>query len=697
MHCLTQLIPPTAVTHAITLPFLSSSANNLVVAKTSLLQVFGLKSTIAASSPGGAREESHLSNGVGRGRGDRNERTIDTKLVLLAEYELAGTVTALCRVKTRSRSGGEAVLVALKDAKLSLVEWDPEAYTLSTVSIHYYERVDLQGPPWAPDLNRCVTRLAVEPSSQCAAFMFGSRQVAMVLFRQAGDDLVMEDYSPTGEPTKRHDPLSKANGHATPHPISSFVLSLLTLDPMLIHPIDLAFLHGYREPTLAILSSRMGPSLGLLHERRDIVALTVYTLDLEQRASTTLLSVDRLPFDIHRIIPLPPPIGGLLLVGDNEIIHVAQNGKTHGVAVNEFSRQSSAFALSSQSDLDMRLEGCVFEHLGTPNGEMLIILNSGELAILRFVMDGKNVSAVSVQRVKENNGGRLLSAAASCASPVGRGRIFVGCDDADSVVLGWSSNASKIRRQQRSSPQLSADVDSSGSEADGGNEEDDLYSSAQRPEPSKPSLPMIFPTTGELDEYTFRIHDSLLNLAPQQDYAFVGATGQAAGSRDKNPPRLDLVIAAGRGRAGRLLRMTPSVVLREARLDAPPGTTRIWSLFAARSASNAGGEKLHNTVMTSARNERGEDVSHVYSRLSSALEELPGSDFDPSAGATIEAATFMNGARIIQVLQKEVRTFDGGESIYRRKKTPPPHTLLQEPSTRVAEIEMITLRGAKAL
>ena len=53
---------------------------------------------------------------------------------------------------------------------------------------------------------------------------------------------------------------------------------------------------------------------------------TVFTLDLEQRASTTLLSVSRLPSDLFKVVALPPPVGGTLLIGSNEVVHVDENG-----------------------------------------------------------------------------------------------------------------------------------------------------------------------------------------------------------------------------------------------------------------------------------------------------------------------------------------------------------------------------------
>src|SRR5256885_14099325 len=122
MQCYTELIPPSGVTHAVSLPFTSPTASNLVVARTSLLQIFTQK---------------QVNNGH------------DTKLVLVAEYSLSGTVTSLGRVKIlNSKCGGEAVLVALRDAKLSLIEWDPDQHAISTISIHYYESEDRQSCPW---------------------------------------------------------------------------------------------------------------------------------------------------------------------------------------------------------------------------------------------------------------------------------------------------------------------------------------------------------------------------------------------------------------------------------------------------------------------------------------------------------------------------------------------------------------------
>lgn len=691
MQCYTELTPPTAVTHSLSLPFLSPSANNLIVAKTSVLQIFSLKSVltqVGTGSPGQATarngtEPSTRRQGDGQGLDSSvlaPERILTTKLLLVAEYDLSGTITSLARVKTQqSKSGGEALLVALKDAKLSLVEWDPERHSISTISIHFYEREDLQGSPWAPDLGECVNYLTVDPSSRCAALRFGARNLAILPFHQIGDDLVMDDYDPDidGErPEPTATPLKITNGDVprqeTPY-AASFVLSLLALDPTLIHPVHLAFLHEYREPTFGILSSQIASSSALLHERRDTLSYSVFTLDLEQRASTTLLSVTDLPYDLYKVIPLPLPVGGTLLVGGNELIHVDQAGKTNGVAINEFARQCSSFAMSDQSDLGLRLEGCTIEQLGIDSGEMLIVLSTGQLAVLGFKIDGRSVSGLSIRRIAGENGGDVLRASASCASIVGRGRIFIGSEDGDSAVLGWTRRSDRLKRQRpRTNVANDNDEEMDMDEEDVDDDDDDLYSGTKAGESSRDVVTSPS-STSTVDEYIFRIHDTLQNLAPMRDIAF-GRPRQSRAEAIKPSQRsssgLELLVSSGRGRAGALSTMKRELVPQNTGQLDFPNVQRLWAIRTS-SATVEGmlsqgpvgpGDVYDRFIITSKLNAAGEEQTTVYSITSAGFEIVNDGDFEPEAGGTIEMGTLNAGTRIVQALRGEVRTYEGGKS-----------------------------------
>ena len=678
MQCFTELTPPTAVTQSLSLPFLSASANNLIVAKTSLLQIFSVKSVLTNTTTSTENVTEHRRASINQpgssntinGHFQRGDRTFATKLVLIAQYELSGIVTSLARVKIlKSKSGGEALLVSLRNAKISLVEWDPERFSISTISIHLYEREDMQGSPWDPDVDDNVNYLTVDPRSRCAALKFGARQLAILPFHQEGDDLVMDDYDPEidGERSQTAVPQSKSEeedktGEKTPYG-ASFVLSMLALDPTLLHPVHVAFLYEYREPTFGVLSSQMASSMSLLHERQDTLSYTVITLDLEQRASTALLSVNDLPYDMFAVVPLRLPIGGTLLVGGNELIHVDQAGKTNGVAVNEFAKTSTSFPLVDQTDLAYRLEGCLLEQLGHDSSELLLVLKTGELAIVGFKIDGRSISGLTVRRVSDENGGSLLLAGPSCASLVGRGRIFVGSEDSDSVILGWSRKLDKLRRQRSDINTFAEEgIEMSDIEEDL-DDDDDLYSSAKVED--KPNELVATPVAAdESDDYRFRIHDLLENVGPIRSIAFEQPLRRSSNEVEKEAG-LGLLATSGRGRAGGLTsfhrQISPYVLESHLRSN----VTRLWAVSVTKALDGLSSrhevEGQDNYIVTSFQSEE-ESRSVIYSLSSPDLKEVKDTDFDPDAGAAIDIGTLNNGSRIVQVLPGELRTFDAGKS-----------------------------------
>lgn len=680
MQCYTELTFPTAVTHSLSLPFLSASANNLVVAKTSLLQIFSFKSVLSETNPAldgplETRRPSTIVPGATAipSAGQKGDRVHTTKLVLVAQYELSGTVTSLARLKILgSKSGGEALLVSLQSAKLSLVEWDPQRYSISTISIHLYEREDVQGSPWDADSLDHLNYLSVDPRSRCAALKFGARHLAILPFHQAGDDLVMDDYDPEldGERSEPSSPIlstrdDKVNLEKTPY-AASFVVSLLALDPSLSHPLHLAFLYEYREPTFGILSSQVASSSALLHERRDCLSYTVITLDLEQRASTALLTVSNLPYDLFAVIPLRLPIGGTFLVGANEVIYVDQSGKTNGVAVNEFAKVSTSFAMTDQSDLGLRLEGSVVEQLGLDNSELLIITSTGELAIVGFRIDGRSVSGVSVRHCAEEMGGQLTLTGPSCTSIVGRGRIFIGSEQADSIVLGWSRKADKLKRQ-RSRTDVTIDDESDASELDGedmDDDEDDLYSGAKAQAEAKGLISETM-VADNSNEYRFRLHDKLEGFGPMRNVA-LGQVSRSASEFADSAPERELLVSTGRGSAGGVATFTQKIRPIIKQKHSIPDSQKIWTVRVQDSSDmqldGAVVNEMDKYIVASKSISGSDAQSAVYKLSSGEPEELTDTDFDPEAGATIEVGTLNNGTRIVQVLSSEVRTFDAGES-----------------------------------
>ncbi len=123
MQVYTELVAPSAVTHSLSLPLTSAAASNLVVAKGSLVQIFATR-TVAAEfdpqfppePPAAARNEQQQPDADIRGNDDEaasllgggetlllpRDRAHHTKLVLVAEIPVAGTVIGLARLRLQN-------------------------------------------------------------------------------------------------------------------------------------------------------------------------------------------------------------------------------------------------------------------------------------------------------------------------------------------------------------------------------------------------------------------------------------------------------------------------------------------------------------------------------------------------------------------------------------------------------------------
>ena len=686
MQCYTELTPPTAVTHAESLSFLGPSCNNLVIAKHSQLQIFDLISVVTEV----ANDTDQTPNIVLTGKADTSflgdsttvKRTEYTsKLSLVAEYALYGTVTSLKKINSiKTRCGGEALLVSTKDAKASLLEWDPEALTLRTISVHYYEHEELHHSPWSPKPSHCHSFLTVDPSGRCAALKFGQRNLAIIPFRQLGEDIDEGEYDSDSneganvEPHEKVKPNGQIDAIRTPYS-SSFVLPLTALDPNIIHLVDISFLYEFREPTFGIVSSSVAPSAPLMRNRKDPLTYAVFTLDLDQRASTTLLSIGGLPYDLFGIVPLPAPIGGSLLIGGNEMIHVDQAGKTVGVAVNEFALQCSDFPMTDQRELGLKLEDCIVEQLEPENGDILLIASNGELYLISFKLDGRTVSTFSIQQVAEERGGMIFPATASCAASLGRGKCFIGSEHCDSALIGFSQRTAQLARKRSRADVLMELGDISADEEDFEDFEDDIYAANPL---SNGDGEQVSSDCHSSSSYHFRIHDVLKNNAPLQDITVMRLPAVGANDAYRQSKveveGIQLIGSCGKKSAGDLLTISRNFQPISINQFSLPDVVAIWSIHAKKptpeglprtesgkdsEAAVAADVEYDQLLFVSRISDDGLEESTVYDILPNTIEEKHETEFAPD-GATIDVGTLNDGTRVIQILKNEIRSYDLG-------------------------------------
>ncbi|KAJ3087269.1 Cleavage and polyadenylation specificity factor subunit 1 [Quaeritorhiza haematococci] len=326
------------------------------------------------------------------------------RLELLAQIKLQGNITCMEPVRTSTSVGllgMDSLLLSFSDAKMSLVEWSQACQNIVTVSIHFYEREEFKKESLT---DKWIPTIRVDPQFRCATLSFYNDRLAVLPFKQdagvgavAGGD-VEEDIT-------------------SKYPFTpSFVISMATIDPKIRNVIDTAFLYDFFEPTLAILYETTQTWTGRLESKRDTKSVAVVSMDVTQKNFAILYVVDNLPYDCFKLVPVPSPVGGLLVFSTRGIIHVDQtsipgvacavNGyygieteippppppapSADGTVVRSSAAESPKkdnplYSKSNVSDykhLGISLTGCM--HLFLNPDTLLLILQTGEMLILEL-------------------------------------------------------------------------------------------------------------------------------------------------------------------------------------------------------------------------------------------------------------------------------------------------------------------------
>ncbi|KAF8750300.1 mRNA cleavage [Rhizoctonia solani] len=203
------------------------------------------------------------------------------KLYLIREHRIYGIVTGLDQVQTMATTedGLDRLLISFRDAKIALMEWSDVVYDLVTVSIHTYERSTQVNTNTNPHFR---SLLRVDHCIVAELDILDQEQNVTSFAKEA-------PYSP------------------------SFVLDLpADVDNRIKQVVDIAFLPGFNNPTLAVLYKSEFTSTGRLHEARDTASLLTITLDLLTRTYPVFRTHPR-----SHMTPKRSPLAHLPLAGSN--------------------------------------------------------------------------------------------------------------------------------------------------------------------------------------------------------------------------------------------------------------------------------------------------------------------------------------------------------------------------------------------
>lgn len=158
---------------------------------------------------------------------------------------------------------------------------------------------------------------------------------------------------------------------------SSHLVKLTEISTVLKHVVDLKFLHAFHEPTIAFLYSSKQTFVGRLAVLKDTASVLMTSFDFVNKKYPILQRVDNLPYDSFQIISVEKPVGGILVISPNFIIHIDQNSSVLAVAVNSYASMSSKIAHKRIENLEINLEASKI--CFTNPSQFLITLKNGDL------------------------------------------------------------------------------------------------------------------------------------------------------------------------------------------------------------------------------------------------------------------------------------------------------------------------------
>lgn len=374
-----QSHPATGIEFSISCHFFNNHEENIVTAGANILKVFRIIPDVEPNTGekySGKMADWHcISLDTHSFIHPPDLRPPKMRLECMASYELFGNVMALQPVSLAG-SPRDALLICFKDAKLSVVQHDPDTFELKTLSLHYFEEEDIKGG-WLGNYH--VPILKVDPDNRCAVMVVYGRKLVVLPFRRDSslDEIEVQDVKPM-----KQTPVQLI---AKTPVLASYIITLKDLDEKIDNVIDIQFLHGYYEPTLLILYEPVRTFPGRIAVRSDTCTMVAISLNIQQRVHPIIWTVTSLPFDCTQVLPVKKPIGGCLIVAINSLIYLNQSVPPYGVSLNSIADHSTAFPLKPQDGVKISLDCAQIAFIAAD--KLVLSLRGGELYVLTLCAD----------------------------------------------------------------------------------------------------------------------------------------------------------------------------------------------------------------------------------------------------------------------------------------------------------------------
>ncbi|XP_031525741.1 cleavage and polyadenylation specificity factor subunit 1 isoform X5 [Papio anubis] len=654
-----QAHPPTGLEFAMYCNFFNNSERNLVVAGTSQLYVYRLNRDAEALTKNDRSTE---------GKAHRE------KLELAASFSFFGNVMSMASVQLAGAKR-DALLLSFKDAKLSVVEYDPGTHDLKTLSLHYFEEPELRD---GFVQNVHTPRVRVDPDGRCAAMLVYGTRLVVLPFRR--ESLAEEHEGLVGE------------GQRSSF-LPSYIIDVRALDEKLLNIIDLQFLHGYYEPTLLILFEPNQTWPGRVAVRQDTCSIVAISLNITQKVHPVIWSLTSLPFDCTQALAVPkpigeypgsgwgcvegalslptslcPPPGGVVVFAVNSLLYLNQSVPPYGVALNSLTTGTTAFPLRTQEGVRITLDCAQATFISYD--KMVISLKGGEIYVLTLITDGmRSVRAFHFDKAAAS----VLTTSMVTMEP---GYLFLGSRLGNSLLLKYTEKlqeppASAVREaaDKEEPPSKKKRVDATASWSAGGKsvpqdevDEIEVYGSEAQ-------------SGTQLATYSFEVCDSILNIGPCANAAMGEPAFLSEEFQNSPEPDLEIVVCSGHGKNGALSVLQKSIRPQVVTTFELPGCYDMWTVIAPVRKEEEDNPKGEGTEQEARSPEADDDGRRhgflILSREDSTMilqtgqeiMELDTSGF-ATQGPTVFAGNIGDNRYIVQVSPLGIRLLEGVNQLH---------------------------------
>ncbi|ACO62465.1 predicted protein [Micromonas commoda] len=639
-----QVHPPTGVDHAVaayfTHPIGDGGPPNLVVMQANHLTVFAIRRDPSADASGDAALGAKAMS-----------------LEVVAEFDLNGTVGSIAVMRRRSgapRNQRDALLIAVRESKLSVIEWDPSEMTVVPSSLHSWETpVGTGGVPSALRVAPLPPLAIADPEGRCAAVLLRAEGRSRLALCPAVDADADADGDGGGDDGDRRGQGPAASVR------KSFVVDL-TADLALSGVRDAAFLHGYGEPVVLILHEREPTWAARMPLVNDTCVLTAVSINLDTKRCTVIWQREKLPCTCYRLCAMPDPLGGAIVLSNNFLLHESQES-SKALALNPLAGGGTESALGVSVELDSAHAAVLSER------QVLVTTKQGALMLLSLRVEGRRLAAHGAMHLRRA-GGAVLS---SGMCLITKRLLFLGSRVGDSLLVSLKKKEAagaaqmlpaaapkKRKAGEAEPPKPPPPPQKVGTSQDDEDElEAMLYGEGEAAAKAA--------NAGRKEDpgYTFTVRDSVLGISPIIDLT-AGASASVQGDTEE---RAELVAACGHGKNGALAILQRGIqpeLVTEVEAGTLPGLMGTWTVYhesrdnerlresgAAAAAANV--DPFHSYLVISLESttmvlETGEELREV----SEAVELV-------TDAATLAAGNMHGRKRIAQVHKGGVRICEG--------------------------------------